>query len=72
MKVKYNVKETLSKIYVSYNMWTLTNDFLILIIIFHYIGINGKVRRIMVEMREVFSNKTRENLTIIIMEVIKD
>ena len=26
----------------------------------------------MVEMREVFSNKTRENLTIIIMEVIKD
>lgn len=44
----------------------------ILVIIFHYVDTNGKVRRTVAGMKQVSGSKTGENLATVVMEVIRD
>ena len=53
-------------------MWTSTNSLSILVIIFYYVGANSKVKRTIVGIKHVNSNKTGKNLAVVVIEVIKD
>lgn len=71
-RVKQNLKNALSKIHVSCDLWTSPNGLPILALIFHYLGANKKVRRTVAALRELSGSHTGENLASVVMEVVKD
>jgi hypothetical protein len=71
-RVKRNVSQAQSKIHISCDLWTSTNDLPILVVILHYIDKNGKSRRNVATMEEVDGLHTGENLSVPVLEVIKE
>jgi len=71
-RVKKNVSEAQSKIYISCDLWTSINDLLILIVIFYYVDKNGNIRRTIISIKEVDGSHIRENLSVLILIVIKE
>jgi hypothetical protein len=71
-RVKRNVAQAQSKIHISCDLWTSTNDLPILVIILHYVDQNGITRRNVAAMKEVDGAHTGENLSVPVLEVIKE
>ena len=62
----------MSRIHVSCDLWTSTNDLPILVIILHYVNKKGKVRKTVAAMKDVSGSHTGVNLAEVVMEVIKE
>ena len=71
-RVQRNVKEAVSRVHVSCDLWTSTNNLPILVVVFHYITKKGKVRQTVAAMKEVSRSHTGTNLADVVMGVIKE
>jgi len=71
-RVKKNVSEAQSKIHISCDLWTSTNDLPILVIILYYVDKNGNTRRTVTSMKEVDGSHIGENLSVPVLIVIKE
>ena len=71
-RVKKNVSEAQSKIHISCDLWTSTNDLPILVIILYYVDKNSNIRRTVISIKEVDGSYIRENLSVLMLIVIKE
>ena len=71
-KIKQEMREAYSRIYISFDLWSSPNHKAIIGVIAHYITASGRRRNIAIGLREVFGEHAGENVSYQLLLLFKD